>query len=439
MQNFKKLDKATVQEISKLKKDPQWMTEYRLKALGIFENTPYPKFGPSLKDLDLDDITFYKDPNIQKKNRWEEIPSEIREDFNKLGIPEAEKRYLAGVEAQVNSEAIYGSLKEQLAEKGIIFTNIEKGLKEHPELFKEYFGKLVKPQDNKFAALNGALWSGGSFLYVPENVHVDLPVQAYFQIGALNLGQFERTLIIAEKGSSVHYVEGCTAPSYLKNMLHAGVVEIFVKPQAQVRYTTIQNWSKNVFNLVTKKSRVEEKAKMSWVDGNLGSGVTMKYPSCYLVGKGAHGEMLSVAYTTSKQVISAGARMIHKAPQTTSKVISKSIANEGGTTNYRGELKIQPQAENARAFIQCDSLILDETSSSNSYPNLIVKESTAQIEHEASASKLEAEKLQYLRSRGLSFPEAKDLMIKGFIEPVVQELPLEYAVEFNKLIEEDIK
>lgn len=435
MPNFKTLNPETVLQISQIKDEPEWMQKYRLKSLETYEKTSLPDWGPSLNDLDLKDITFYKDPGIAKKNKWEEIPEEIKEEFDKLGIPEAEKSILAGVEAQVNSEMIYGSLEKRLAEKGIIFTNIEEGLTKHGDIFREYFGKLVNPRDNKFAALNGAVWSGGSFLYVPANTRVELPLQAYFQIGALNLGQFERTLIIAEEGSYVHYVEGCTAPAYTKDMLHAGVVEIFVKPGAQVRYTTVQNWSKNVYNLVTKKAQVEERGKMSWVDGNLGSKVTMKYPSCYLRGRGAHGEMLSLAYGRKGQVIDAGARIIHEAPQTTSKVISKSIAVLGGETNYRGEVVIEKGAESSKSFVACDSLILDKDSKAKSYPLIKVEENTAQTEHEASASRIEEEKLQYLRSRGLTFTEAKDLIIKGFIEPVIQELPLEYAIEFNKLLE----
>ena len=438
MPNFNKPDKTTVQEISKQKQEPKWMTEYRLKALEVYQSSNLPKFGPSLKKLNLDEITYYKNSKTKKKNKWEDLPQKVREDFEKLGIPKAEKKYLAGVEAQMNSEVIYGALEEKLKKKGIIFTNIEDGLKNHPEIFRKYFGKLVKPKDNMFAALNSAVWSGGVFLYVPKGVKADLPLQAYFRIGALNLGQFERTLIIAEEGSSIHYVEGCTAPSYMKDMLHAGVVEIFVHPKAKIRYTTIQNWSKNVYNLVTKKAQVDEKGKMIWVDGNLGSKVTMKYPACYLKGTGAHGEMLSVAYTTEGQKISAGARMIHQAPQTTSKVISKSIANKDAEANYRGELEITKEAKNSRAFIQCDSILLEQGAASHSYPNLKVHESSAKVEHEASASKLEEEKMRYLESRGLSASQAKDLIIKGFMEPVIQELPIEYALEFNQLIEGEI-
>ncbi|MBD3365884.1 Fe-S cluster assembly protein SufB [candidate division WWE3 bacterium] len=438
MPNFKTLDKNTVRKLSKRKQEPLWMLDLRLEALEVYKKTPLPSFGPSLKNLNLEDITFYKSPETAKKNSWEDIPADVKADFDKLGIPQAEKDFLAGVEAQMNSEAIYGSLKEKLKKQGIIFTNIEEGLQKHPEIFQKYFGKLVKPTDNKFSALNGAVWSGGSFLYVPENVTVTLPLQAYFKIGALNLGQFERTLIIAEKGSKVHYVEGCTAPSYLKNMLHAGVVEVFVAEDAQVKYTTIQNWSKNVYNLVTKKSSVEARGKMSWVDANLGSKVTMKYPACYLRGSGAHGEMLSVAYTGSGQVISAGARMVHEAPMTTSKVVSKSLAGSKGVSNYRGEVLVKEGAKNSRAFVECDSLLLTKTAKSNSYPKLVIKEASAQVEHEASASKLEEEKLQYLRSRGLSFLEAKDLIVQGFIEPVLEQLPLEYALEFNQLLQGDL-
>ena len=439
MHNFKILNKHTVQEISKRKEEPQWMLEYRLGALETYKKIKVPNYGPSLKELDLEDIVYYKSPETLKKTSWEEVPTEIKEEFDRLGLPEAEKKYLAGVEAQVNSEAIYGSLKAGLEEQGIIFTNIEDGLQKHPEIFREYFGKLVKPTDNKFAALNSAVWSGGSFLYVPKNTRVELPLQAYFQIGRINLGQFERTLIIAEEGSYVHYIEGCTAPTYSKNMLHAGVVEVFVKPGANVRYTTIQNWSKNVYNIGTKKSQVERRGKMVWVDGNLGSKVTMKYPSCYLVGEGAHGEMLSIAYVREGQEISAGARMIHMAPQTTSKVISKSIVKQNGTATYLGELRIEKSAKNSRAFIQCDSLILGSRASSNSYPKIEVLENSANVEHEASASKMEEGKLQYLQTRGFTDTEARDLLIKGFMEPVMQQIPVEYALEFNTLLEGQLR
>ena len=439
MHNFKVLDKNTVRELSKIKHEPEWILDYRLNALETYKKLEMPNYGPSLKELDLEDIVYYKSPETLKKNTWEEVPREIKEEFDRLGLPEAEKKFLAGVEAQVNSEAIYGNLKTELETQGIIFTNIEEGLQKHPEIFREYFGKLVKPENNKFAALNSAVWSGGSFLYVPKNTRVELPLQAYFQIGRINLGQFERTLIIAEEGSYVHYIEGCTAPTYSRNVLHAGVVEVFVKPGASVRYTTIQNWSKNVYNLVTKKSRVEERGKMVWVDGNLGSKVTMKYPSCYLVGEGAHGEMLSIAYTREGQKISAGARMIHVAPQTTSKVISKSIAEQDGNTTYRGHLKIEKGAKNSRAFIKCDSLILDSRASSNSYPKIEVLESSANVEHEASASKMEEGKLWYLQTRGFTQTEARDLLIKGFMEPVMQQIPVEYALEFNTLLEGQLK
>ncbi len=470
---FNDLSAKTVQKISRHKKEPDWILDYRLKSLKMFEDfrkkdsirspknvfaacpekasKTSPKgvsknldkskfFSPGdltslLQSINFDDISYYKPADFTKQKSWEEVPSDIKATFDKLGIPEAEKRILAGVEAQVDSEAIYGSIKNKLNAQGVVFTNIEKGLSEYPELFRKYFGLLVKPSDNKFAALNGAFWSGGSFLYVPKGVKVDLPLQAYFRINARSLGQFERTLIIAEEDSSVHYVEGCTAPLYSTDSLHAGVVEVFVGKNASVRYTTVQNWSKNVYNLVTKKSRVEEGGKMVWVDGNLGSKLTMKYPSCYLVGENAHGEMLSVGYASDGQVLSSGARMIHQAPHTTSKVISKSIATGAGVSNYQGEVRIEKGAIGSQAYIQCDSLLLDKDSVSSSYPLLKVQEPCSIVEHEASATKLDEEKVRYLQSRGLDLLEVRDLLIKGFVSPIVSSLPIEYALEFNKLLE----
>ncbi len=437
MKLYNPATKKTVEKISSAKNEPEWILEYRLNSLKKFEALRN-KATPMEKKL-LKQINYYKDPAAKKKNKWEDIPAEIKETFDVLGLPQAEKDFLAGIETQYNSEAIYGSLKRRLGKKGVVFTNIEKGLKNHPALFKRYFGKLVKPENNLYAAANGAFWSGGSFLYVPSNTQIKLPLQAYFRIGALNLGQFERTLIIVEKDSSAHYVEGCTAPSFSEEALHAGVVEVFVGENAHMRYTTIQNWSKNVQNMVTKKSSVERKGRMSWVDTNLGSKETMKYPSCYLRGEGSFGEMLSVTYSTKGQKINAGARMIHEGMGTKSRVISRSIARKGSEANYVGELRVEASAKNTKAQIRCDSLLLDEGAKSKSLPKLEIKCGRSKIEHEASATKLDEERVNYLISRGLTEMEARNAIIQGFIEPVIRELPLEYALEFNKLMESQIK
>jgi Fe-S cluster assembly protein SufB len=439
MRAFNPLSIKTVRKISGIKKEPNWMLQFRLEALNTFKKLKRPNFGPDLSDLNFRKIKYYVDPDVKKQTKWQDVPLKIKETFDKLGIPEAEKEILSGVEAQFDSEAIYGSLKKHLEDQGVIFTNIETGLQRYPELFRKYFGTLVKVSDNKFSALNSAVWSGGSFLYVPKGLRVELPLQAYFQIGVPNLGQFERTLIIADEGSYVHYVEGCTAPIYSEKALHAGVVEVFVEKEATVRYSTIQNWSKNVYNLTTKKALVKEKGKMIWVDGNIGSRVTMKYPACYLVEPHAYGEMLSVTITSEKQEMLTGARMIHLAPQTKSKVISKSIAKQGGIANYKGDLTIKKNSDNSRAYIQCDSLLLDNISSSQSYPTLKVYNPTSVVTHEASATRLEEEKLQYLQTRGLTTNEARDLIIKGFVDPIIRELPIEYALEFNKLLEMEIE
>ncbi len=447
MKAFNSLSIETVKKISDIKGEPNWMLEFRLKSLEKFLELEMPNFGPDLSDLDFEKIDYYVDPKAKKQRSWEEVPAEIKATFDKLGIPEAEKRVLAGVEAQFDSEAIYGSLKKKLEDQGIIFTNIEEGLLRYPDLFKKYFGTLVKVDDNKFSALNGAVWSGGSFLYVPKGVSVELPLQAYFQMGTPNLGQFERTLIIADEGSSVHYVEGCTAPAYSENALHAGVVEVFVGKGASVRYTTIQNWSKNIYNLVTKKAVVGREGRMSWVDGNLGSKVTMKYPACYLEGARSHGEMLSVGVSGAGQEIYAGGRMIHKGVGTSSKIVSKSLVygggkgavagkvTAGGKSVYQGDLRIEAGAVGARAHIQCDSLIMEEPATADSLPILKVAEPSAVVTHEASATKLEEEKLRYLEGRGLEEGEAVDLIVKGFLDEVIKELPIEYALEFNKLLD----
>jgi Fe-S cluster assembly protein SufB len=385
--------------------------------------------------LDLDDIYYYVKPTEKEETSWDDIPESIKNTFDRLGIPEAEQKFLAGVGAQYESEMIYHSIHKQLAEQGVIFKSIENGLREHPELFREYFGKVIPFTDNKYAALNSAVWSGGSFVYIPPGLKVDLPLQAYFRMNVANIGQFERSLIIADEGSQVHYVEGCTAPQYTTNSFHSGVIEIVVKKGARVRYTTIQNWSNNVYNLVTQRSRVEEKGTMEWVDANLGSKVTMKYPSCMLMGKGAHGEILSIAFSGKGQHHDTGGKIIHLAPDTTSKIISKSISKDGGRASYRGLLRVNKGNTNVKSNVVCDALLLDEISRSDTYPYIEVDEQDVNIGHEASVSKVEEEQLFYLMSRGLTVEEATGMVVSGFIEPLVKELPMEYAIEMNRLIQ----
>jgi Fe-S cluster assembly protein SufB len=432
--NKKGLSSGVVEYISSQKKEPEWMVTYRLKALEIFESKPMPSWGADLSAIDFDNIHYYLKP-FDKKRSWDDVPDEVKETFEKLGVPEAERKHLAGVEAQFDSEVIYESLLKELEEDGIIFMSTDEALKKHPEIFKEHFGKLIPASDNKFAALNSAVWSGGSFVYIPKGVKVKRPLQAYFRINAVNMGQFERTLIIADEGSEASYVEGCSAPLYSSDSLHAAVVEVYVKKNARFRYTTVQNWSNDVYNLVTKRARVEENATMEWVDGNLGSKVTMKYPACYLVGEGARGEMLSIAYASEGQHQDAGAKMIHVASNTSSNIISKSISSEGGRSSYRGLVQVSPSANGVKSRVECDALILDEDSRSDTYPVMDINNSNANIEHEASVSRIGEEKLFYLMSRGLSEEEAMSLIVSGFIEPVVKQLPLEYAVELNRLIE----
>jgi len=431
----KGLDRGVVEEISQIKGEPEWMLEYRLKAFEHFKKRPTPTWGPDLSDLDLDDIYYYVKPTEKEETSWDDIPESIKNTFDRLGIPEAEQKFLAGVGAQYESEMIYHSIHEQLAEQGVIFKSIENGLREHPELFREYFGKVIPFTDNKYAALNSAVWSGGSFVYIPPGLKVDLPLQAYFRMNVANIGQFERSLIIADEGSQVHYVEGCTAPQYTTNSFHSGVIEIVVKKGARVRYTTIQNWSNNVYNLVTQRSRVEEKGTMEWVDANLGSKVTMKYPSCMLMGKGAHGEILSIAFSGKGQHHDTGGKIIHLAPDTTSKIISKSISKDGGRASYRGLLRVNKGNTNVKSNVVCDALLLDGTSRSDTYPYIEVDEQDVNIGHEASVSKVEEEQLFYLMSRGLSVEEATGMVVSGFIEPLVKELPMEYAIEMNRLIQ----
>lgn len=431
----KGLNEDVVRQISMMKEEPKWMLDFRLKALDIFNRKPTPTWGGDLSHIKYDDIYYYLKPTDKAEKSWDDVPEEMKNTFDRLGIPEAEKKFLAGVKAQYDSEVIYDSLREELAEEGVIFLSTDDALKRYPEFFKEYFGKVIPPNDNKFAALNSAVWSGGSFVYIPKGAKVTKPLQAYFRINAQNMGQFERTLIIAEEGSYAHYVEGCTAPVYSSDSLHAAVVEVIVKPGARFRYTTIQNWSGDVYNLVTKRARVEENAIMEWVDGNLGSRLTMKYPSCFLVGENAHGEVLSIAYANKGQHQDAGAKMIHTAPNTSSTIISKSVSLQGGRSSYRGMVTVSPHAKNVKSRVECDALILDSESASDTFPVMKINNSSANIEHEATVSKIGEEKLFYLMSRGLTETEAMSLMVSGFIEPIVKELPLEYAVELNRLIE----
>ncbi len=424
-----------VKAISQWKHEPGWMTEKRLQAYAVFKQKQMPPWGADLSQIDFDNIYYYLKPIEHQARSWNDVPDSMKKTFDRLGIPEAEKKFLAGVGAQYDSEVIYHSLIESLTKKGVIFTDMDTALREYPEIVKQYFGTLIPASDNKFAALNSATWSGGSFVYVPKGVHVDLPLQAYFRINAKNMGQFERTLIIAEEGSYVNYVEGCTAPVYASDSLHAAVVEIFVKKGARVRYTTIQNWSKDVYNLVTKRARVDEEGTMEWIDGNLGSRVTMKYPSVYLMGRKAHGEVLSIAFAGAGQYQDAGGKAIHNAPETSSIITSKSICKDGGRTSYRGLVHMAPAAKGSKSNVKCDALILDSASRSDTYPTMKIRAKDVTLGHEATVSKVGEEQLFYLMSRGLDEPTATGLIVSGFIEPIVKELPLEYAVELNKLIQ----
>lgn len=431
----KGLDRHVVEEISWHKNEPEWMRQFRLKSFVMFQKKSMPSWGADLSQIHFDNIYYYIKPTAAKVDSWSQLPAEIKDTYDKIGIPEAEKKFLAGVSAQYESEVVYKSIQSMLTKRGVIFLDMDSGLREYPELVKQYFGTIVPPTDNKFASLNSSVWSGGSFVYVPAGVQVELPLQAYFRINAANMGQFERTLIIAEEGSYVHYVEGCTAPVYTTDSLHSAVVEIIVKKGARVRYTTVQNWSKNVYNLVTKRTRVEEEGVMEWTDGNLGSKVTMKYPSVILAGRKAHGEVLSIAYAGSGQHQDAGGKAIHLASETTSQIISKSISRGGGRTSYRGLVLVHPNAKGAKSKVVCDALLLDETSRSDTYPDMKIDAQEVQIEHEASVSKIGDEQLFYLTSRGISKEQAQSMIVNGFIEPIVKELPLEYAVEMNRLIE----
>jgi len=430
----KGLNEEIVRQISKMKKEPDWMLEFRLNALQIFNEKPMPEWGGDIS-LDFQDIYYYLKPTSEQGKTWDDVPVEIKATFDKLGIPEAEKKYLAGVKAQFESEVVYGSLQEDLGNKGVIFTDTDTAVREHPELLREYFGKIIPSADNKFAALNSAVWSGGSFIYVPPGVKIEFPLQAYFRINAEQMGQFERTLIIVDEGAEVHYVEGCTAPMYTTESLHSAVVEVIVKKEGRCRYTTIQNWANNIYNLVTKRALAYENSLMEWVDGNLGSRLTMKYPSVYMMEPGARGEILSIAFSSKGQHQDAGAKVVHCAPNTHSRIISKSISKNGGRSSYRGLCKVEKGATNCKSSVVCDALILDSDSRSDTYPYIEVEEEDVQIEHEASVSKIGEEQLFYLMSRGLTEEEASSMIVGGFIEPLVKQLPMEYAVEMNRLIE----
>lgn len=430
----KGLSEELVREISKQKHEPDWMLDTRLVALNKFYEMMIPSWGGDLTKINWEDIHYYLKPVDKQFRTWEDVPDNIKKVFDTIGVPEAEKKMLAGVGSQYDSEVIYHSLQKVLAKKGVVFLSMDEGLKQYPAIVKEYFGKIVPYGDNKLAALNTAVWSGGSFVYIPKNVKVDLPLQAYFRINAENAGQFERTLIVAEEGSSVHYVEGCSAPAYSSASLHAAVVEVAVKEKARVRYTTVQNWYKTVYNLVTKRAIVEQDGAMEWIDCNLGSRLTMKYPCCILKGERAHGEMLSIAVAGEGQQQDAGAKMIHLAPNTTSKITSKSISRSGGRSSYRGRVMIGPKAKGARSKVVCDALIMDSKSRSDTYPDNQVLNGESTIEHEAYVSRIGEEQIMYLMSRGLTAKEAEAMIIRGFIEPVIQELPMEYAVELNRLV-----
>lgn len=429
------INAAIVHQISDMKNEPDWMRQFRLRSLEIFESKPLPNWGGKLEDIHFQDIYYYLKPTDRQGRSWDEVPDDIKKTFDRLGIPEAEKKYLAGVKAQFESEVVYGSLKEDLEQKGVIFTDTDTAVREHPDLLREYFGTIIPPTDNKFAALNSAVWSGGSFIYVPKGVKIDFPLQAYFRINAESMGQFERTLIIVDEGAEVHYVEGCTAPMYTTESLHSAVVEIIVKKHARCRYTTIQNWANNIYNLVTKRAVAYENAFMEWIDGNLGSRLTMKYPAVYMMEPGARGEILSIAFSSAGQHQDAGAKVVHCAPHTSSRIVSKSISKNGGRSSYRGLCKIEKGAHKSKSNVVCDALILDPQSRSDTYPYIEIEEQDVAIGHEASVSRIGEEQLFYLMSRGLTEAEASTMIVSGFIEPLVKELPMEYAVEMNRLIE----
>src|SRR6186997_2362706 len=431
----KGLSREVVESISEYKDEPQWMRDFRIKAYEHFESRPTPQWGGNLNQIDFDNIHYFVRASDKNSRDWSEVPEDITNTFDRLGIPEAERKFLSGVGAQYESEVVYHQVNEKLEAQGVIFTDMDTGLREHEDLVREHWATVIPPNDNKLAALNSAVWSGGSFVYVPPGVHVEMPLQAYFRINTENMGQFERTLIIADEGSHVHYVEGCTAPTYSSDSLHSAVVELIAKPGARIRYTTVQNWSQNVFNLVTKRAVAQERATVEWVDCNLGSKLTMKYPSVYLMGEEAHGEILSIAFAGKGQHQDAGGKIIHAAPRTTSNIFAKSISKDGGRSSYRGLLEVAKGATEAKSTVVCDALLLDEQSRSDTYPTIRIGEDDVDVGHEASVSKIGEEQLFYLMARGIPEDEAGKLIVNGFIEPIVKELPMEYAVEMNRLIE----
>lgn len=435
----KGLTRETIEEISRLKGEPQWMKEFRLKAFEQFMRMPLQDWGPALTDLDFDAYTYYIKPSEKQGKDWSEVPETIKDTFARLGIPEAEAKFLSGVSTQYESEVVYHNMLQEVEEKGVIFLDTDTALREHPDLFKKYFGTLVPPGDNKFAALNSAVWSGGSFIYVPKGVHLEKPLQSYFRINSEQMGQFERTLIIVDEGADVHYVEGCTAPTYSKDSLHAAIVEIFVHRNAKCRYSTVQNWSGNILNLVTKRAKVYGHGSMEWIDGNIGSHITMKYPACVLAEEYARGMTISIAVAGKQQIQDAGAKMIHLAPHTYSNIVSKSVSRCGGEVNYRGLIHHGPLAEGAKSKVECDTLILDKQSRSDTIPMNITRNKTSQIEHEATVSNISEEQLFYLMSRGLNRAQATEMIVMGFLEPFTRELPMEYAVELNQLLKLDME
>ena len=430
----KGLTKDTVREISKMKDEPQWILDFRLRSYDIFMKKPMPQWGGDLNKIDFQNIYYYAKASEKTEKNWDDVPEDVKNTFDKLGIPEAEKKFLAGVGAQYESEVVYHNLRDDLAKQGVLFLDTDSALKEHPEIFKKYFGKIIPPEDNKFAALNSAVWSGGSFIYIPPGVKVDMPLQAYFRINAENIGQFERTLIIADEGSEVHYIEGCTAPVYSSESLHSAVVELVAHKDAKLRYTTIQNWSNDVYNLVTKRAYAYEGSTVEWIDGNIGSKLTMKYPGIYLMGKKAYGETLSIAFAGKNQHQDTGAKMVHLAPDTTSKITSKSVSRANGRSTYRGLLKVKKGETNVKSTVRCDALLLDDTSKTDTYPYMEINQEDATVTHEATVGKIGDEQIFYLMSRGFSEEEALSLIVNGFMEPFTKELPMEYAVELNRLI-----
>ncbi|WP_420623051.1 Fe-S cluster assembly protein SufB [Candidatus Poriferisodalis sp.] len=431
----KGLNEEIIREMSALKKEPKWMLDFRLRSYKIFQRKPMPNWGGDMSQIYFDDIYYYIKPTEGQVDAWEELPDSVKDTYEKLGIPEAERKYLAGVTAQYESEVVYHRNREDLEAQGVLFSDMDSAVKEYPEMVQRYFGKLIPPGDNKFSALNSAVWSGGSFIYVPPGVEVEMPLQAYFRINAENMGQFERTLIIADEGATVHYIEGCSAPVYTTDSLHSAVVELVALPGARITYTTIQNWSNNVFNLVTKRAAAYDEAHVEWIDGNIGSRLTMKYPAVYLMGPKASGEVLSVAYAGAGQHQDAGAKMVHAAPETTSKIVSKSISKDGGRTTYRGLVRVEEGMSGCRSHVQCDALLLDQDSRSDTYPYQEIGSRDAEIGHEATVSKVADDQLFYLMSRGLSAEQAMGMVVNGFIEPVTRTLPMEYAVEWSRLIE----